>query len=147
MAMLFEQRHLELTRREAAWWLASCLRAALTMRSRDVSTQCFFLYVFLGGLTVNVDWQINAAALSVALVAATAASMAYLMPGKLIQAAALAGGLLPGAHAVANLHQDLWPFYQCEPLGGFDWFILTLLFLPAIAAAMVGARCRLAWGN
>lgn len=144
MAMLVERRHLELPRGEAGWWLVSCFRAALTMRLRDVSTQCFLLYVGLGGLAIHLDWLTDAAVPSVALVAAIAAFLAYLVPGRLFQVIALTGGLLPGAHAVANLDQDLWPFYQCQPLHASDWLILGLLFLPATAAAMIGARCRFA---
>jgi hypothetical protein len=141
-AMIAEADSLDRPVRRRAW-LAECLMAVVRLRSADAATGYFALYLLLAGVMIRIDWGSDAAAPSLALLFASGILLGYLEPAKAWRGGLLAGGTLPLAHALANFHPPLWPFYQYKPLDGLDWLILLSLLVPGTLAAGLGARLRL----
>lgn len=140
-AMLSECQHLS-NRNARLSWLGACFGTAVLFRLRDPWSHFAGTSLLFAAVMVTLDWGTNSAALSVTLICMSSFTLALLWPVRAVRAALLGGGVLPTAHAIADLWQPLWPAYQYRPLDGFDWLILISVLLPSILFAAIGERLR-----
>lgn len=121
-------------------WFAGALTSAVRLRiaAHDANLAAGFLIA----LMIAIDWSRGDAGFAILFIAASSVMLVWRKPEQITRATLIAGGMLPLAHAVANFNPSLWPYYQCQRLGGFDWMVLISLFLPAYAAARAGSHWR-----
>lgn len=140
-AMLLERQHLSSPNAQLSW-LGACFQTAILFRLHDRWSQFAAANLMLAAVMIILDWGTNSAPLSVTLICMSSFTLALLWPVRTVTAASLGGGVLPAAHAIADLWQPLWPTYQYRPLGGLDWLILASVLLPSILFAAIGERLR-----
>jgi len=135
LAMRGEAEGLPATQRLV--WVFGALATALRLSATTSDT---LLAGSLIGAMVTIEWLSGDALPALVLIGTTATILVRRAPHRVWEATLIAGGALPFAHAIANFVPPLWPHYQFERLGLYEWATLCSLLVPAFASAWLAKR-------
>lgn len=98
-------------------------------------------------LILYVEWHTDEVTVVLALLLLVAAGLGAAKPKAALYSGIMIGLVLPLAYLVVTLSGRFQPLYQVAPPSLFDAAVLSILVLPATAAALLGAWARRRFGK